>query len=130
MGGRRRSGSCLPKLAPSGCSLSETTTVAENRLYLSPSRGPDQTTLSFNTYALTVPFSTIRLTSIQFPETSEVIAVLIVVIDLTPSNPANVWCLTTTAILFPTREASRCSKATALGFDAIKRDKEIGRATV
>src|SRR3546814_19742841 len=68
------------------CSLSETTTVAENRLYLSPSRGPDQTTLSFNTYALTVPFSPIRLTSIQFPETSAVIAVLIVVIDLTPSN--------------------------------------------
>src|SRR3546814_1488621 len=72
------------------CSLSETTTVAENRLYLSPSRGPDQTTLSFNTYALTVPFSPIRLTSIQFPETSAVIAVLIVVIDLTPSNSANV----------------------------------------
>src|SRR3546814_3868482 len=46
----------------------------------------DQTTLSFNTYALTVPFSPIRLTSIQFPETSAVIAVLIVEIDLTPSN--------------------------------------------
>src|SRR3546814_11762602 len=81
-----------------GCSLSETTTVAENRLYLSPSRGPDQTTLSFNTYALTVPFSPIRLPSIQFPETSAVIAVLLVVIDLTPSNSANVLCLTTTAL--------------------------------
>src|SRR3546814_4502736 len=72
------------------CSSDLTTTVAENRLYLSPSRGPDQTTLSFNTFALTVPFSPIRLTSIQFPETSAVIAVLIVVIDLTPSNSANV----------------------------------------
>src|SRR3546814_19554142 len=90
IGGRRCSGSFLPKGSRSGCSLSEMTTVAENRLYLSPSRGPDQTTLSFNTYALTVPFSPIRLTSIQFPETSAVIAVLIVVIDLTPSNSANV----------------------------------------
>src|SRR3546814_3029224 len=84
-----RSSSCFPKVSRSGCSLSETTTVAENRLYLSPSRGPDQTTLSFNTYALIVPFSPIRLTSIQFPETSAVIAALIVVIDLTPSNSAN-----------------------------------------
>src|SRR3546814_2111392 len=89
---RRRHTRCALVTGVQTCALpiSETTTVAENRLYLSPSRGPDQTTLSFNTYALTVPFSPIRLTSIQFPETSAVIAVLIVVIDLTPSNSANV----------------------------------------
>src|SRR3546814_3199257 len=89
IGGRRRSGSCLPKVSRSGCSLSETTTVAEHRLYLSPSRGPDQTTLSFNPYALPCPFSPIRLTSLQFPEPSAVIAVFIVVIDLTPCHSAN-----------------------------------------
>src|SRR3546814_3853080 len=86
---RRRHTRCALVTGVQTCAL-PISTVAENRLYLSPSRGQDQTTLSFNTYALTVPFSPIRLTSIQFPETSAVIAVLIVVIDLTPSNSANV----------------------------------------